>query len=612
MRRATGLGRAMKSGRSSGIVDDRGQPVEGDSSGHAFPELEEGRGVPFARAVAGPGREDLEPAVRGVQAQDGGVVGVDEAPRLLGRLDEEGTQVAQRGRLESQVVEDGHLAGQPLGRGHALRLLDGDGHLAGDGGEEVELFLGERRGREPHDLEHAQGLAARAHGDGELAEPLAIGALEGRGAAERPAEPRGVDGQVRRPLARRRLQAQAIAFRLHAVEGHAVVAEVGPRAVDGQNDEVGPPSHCRHVPHQRGHALEPARMAPLRVEDAPAAQERRRGSGEDAEELRVGLGEAARLVDGHDQPEHLALRNHRHEHDRIRPRRLHDLLDEARVLARAVAQVRPSGTEVPEGAVFGADHVSDPLGDVVGHAVHGERRRHRVGDRLVQHDQADGRADQPGQTLRHHAVEGFRLRDQRPVAADLVKDGQRARALLGLAAAAVALVVQRLEPEEGPHLEDEVRGVDGLLQEVVGSRVVALAHGRGVAERGQDDDGDGRTVDLADARARLEAVEARHAHVEQHEVVGALPQHLEGGLARLRPRALEPVLGEEVEQAAGDVGIVVDDEDAGGGRCAGADVVGPREGHRKVGGPHVGHRAGPVPAKTRPISGQGGLAASEV
>ena len=41
-----------------------------------------------------------------------------------------------------------------------------------------------------------------------------------------------------------------------------------------------------------------------------------------------------------------------------------------------------------------------------------------------------------------------------------------------------------------------------------------------------------------------------------------LGQHLEGGLARIRARALEAVLGEEVEQAARDVGIVVDDEDA--------------------------------------------------
>ena len=135
------------------------------------------------------------------------------------------------------------------------------------------------------------------------------------GAGPRSDQPsqRGVDGQVGRTLPRRRFQPQAIALALHGVEGHAVVAEVGARAVDGQHDQLGPAAHRRHVPDQGGHALQPAGVPPLRVEDAAAAQERSRRSGEDAEELRVGLGEAAGLVDGHDEPEHFALRDHGHE-----------------------------------------------------------------------------------------------------------------------------------------------------------------------------------------------------------------------------------------------------------------------------------------------------------
>ena len=105
---------------------------------------------------------------------------------------------------------------------------------------------------------------------------------------------------------------------------------------------------------------------------------------------------------------------------------------------------------------------------------------------------------------------------------------------------------------------------------------------------------------LADARAGLEAVHPGHAHVEQHEVEGRRLQHLEGGLARLGAGALEAVLGQEVEQAARDVGIVVDDEDAGGSGVPRADVAGPREGHREIGGPHVGHKDRPRTGKDPP------------
>src|SRR5207247_9291271 len=69
-----------------------------------------------------------------------------------------------------------------------LRLLDGHRHLAGDGGEEVELLVREKRRREADDLEHAQDLSARPHGHGQLAEAFALPALKRRGATQRSEE----------------------------------------------------------------------------------------------------------------------------------------------------------------------------------------------------------------------------------------------------------------------------------------------------------------------------------------------------------------------------------------------------------------------------------------
>ena len=76
----------------------------------------------------------------------------------------------------------------------------------------------------------------------------------------------------------------------------------------------------------------------------------------------------------------------------------------------------------------------------------------------------------------------------------------------------------------------------GFCEEVVRARVVALAHGRGVAEGGQHDDGQRGAVRLADAHAGLEAVEAGQADVEQHEVARAR-RRASRGPPRRSPRA---------------------------------------------------------------------------
>ncbi len=88
----------------AGLVDHRGQAVQRDAAGHALPHPEDGRRVALAGALARPGREHLQPSVGGIEAQDGGMVGVDQASRLLGRLDEEGPQVPQGGGLQGEVI----------------------------------------------------------------------------------------------------------------------------------------------------------------------------------------------------------------------------------------------------------------------------------------------------------------------------------------------------------------------------------------------------------------------------------------------------------------------------------------------------------------------------
>ena len=181
-------------------------------------------------------------------------------------------------------------------------------------------------------------------------------------------------------------------------------------------------------------------------------------------------------------------------------------MDQARVLAGAVADVGPAGAEVPEAPVLRTHDVADAPGRLVRHAVHGERRRHRVRDRLVQDDEAHGGADEAGQPLRDHAVEGLRLGDERPVAADLVEQGQVPGVGLRLLARPHHLVVHALEAEEGADLEDERRRVHGLGEEVVRAHLVPLADGGGLAEGRQHDDGQRGAVDLADPayRARVD------------------------------------------------------------------------------------------------------------
>jgi hypothetical protein len=101
-----------------------------------------------------------------------------------------------------------------------------------------------------------------------------------------------------------------------------------------------------------------------------------------------------------------------------------------------------------------------------------------------------------------------------------VELGEVASPRLGLLAALRQLVVQRLEAQERPHLEDEGRGVDGLVEEVVGPGLVASPDRHGITEGGHHDHRQGRAVYLAQPRARLEAAHAGEANVQEDEIEG--------------------------------------------------------------------------------------------
>ena len=347
------------------------------------------------------------------------------------------------------------------------------------------------------------------------------------------------------------------------VEGHPLVPEVALHALDGQVEEPRAAGDRRHVPHQRGQPLEARRLPSLPVEGLAGAEERGHGAGEGREDLDVAVGEAARLVRRPEQADHLALGQEGDEHDGLRLRHDPDLLGQPGVEPRLVADVGPAAARAPQGPVLRPGDVAEGPCPLVGQPVHGERRLHGAGLRVLEGDADHGRPDEAGQPLGEHAVELEGLGDQRPVAADLVEPGEVPRARLRLLAAAGELVVGRLQAQERADLQDEGGGVDRLVEKVVGAGLVAPAHRDRVAERRHDDHGEIRPVDLAHPRARLEPAHAGQPQVEQDEVEPSLGQHLEPLLRRLRPGGRVAVQGEQVHQGLPDERVVVDEEDLG-------------------------------------------------
>ena len=272
-----------------GLVHEHGQQVARDAAGDALAEPEHRPLGGRRGGLARPHCEQAQHALALLEAKDRRVVGLDEPPGLLRRADEQALQVAQRRRLEAEVVQGRHLAGQVLGRRLALRPAQRESELSGERREEARLLLVESARAAARDREDAERVLPGPHGHRELARGVGAAGLERRGQPQRPAQRLWVGGRLR--------MADLGLDREDAVgagdeERDTVVAEVALHSPHRQVDEPRAPGHRGHVADERRQPLEAARLPALALEALPAAQERGHRAGEGGEDLHVAIGEA--------------------------------------------------------------------------------------------------------------------------------------------------------------------------------------------------------------------------------------------------------------------------------------------------------------------------------
>jgi len=115
--------------------------------------------------------------------------------------------------------------------------------------------------------------------------------------------------------------------------------------------------------------------------------------------------------------------------------------------------------------------------------------------------------------------------------------------------------------KRGMHARDEFQGVERLDDVVVRSRSQPDDLVRRQALRRQHDDGEARGERIgAQPATQLNAVDARHHHVEQYEVRHALADDLQGFLAVVSDEHIEALEPQVDLDEAGDVDVIVDDE----------------------------------------------------
>ena len=301
-----------------------GTAVAGHAAGDALAEAEDGLRVGLA--WRGRGSRPRTRAWRrpsAVEAHDGGVVGADQPPRLLGGLDEERAQVAQGRRLQAEVVEGGQLRGQALGAGQP-RAISGGRRPAGRRAPRAgSAPRRQRRAPRGEALEHAQGSARRAHGHGQLEAQAPRAACSGVRARTAQRSSSASAAARLAPAARPGLRLQAQLLAVRGVEGDAVVAEV---RVDARRPASSSSATAPALPRHGARSARPRARAARR---AGAAGRRSGGCAGTTPRgrrrwLRSWTSASVKppgLLSGHDQAEHLALRDHGHQHDRVRVQR---------------------------------------------------------------------------------------------------------------------------------------------------------------------------------------------------------------------------------------------------------------------------------------------------
>ncbi len=175
-----------------------GPPVEDGSAVDRPPDHRDGR---RGRDGAVMGDEVREVPV---SAEHGGVQRVAQASGTLRDRVEHRLDVGRRARDDAQDLGGRRLLLQGLGEvgvpglelAEQPRVLDGDGRLIREGGDEIDLLVGERANLHPPQEDHADQLVLLQHGDGQhrsvAADPprldlLPLGVGQGVEDVERPA-----------------------------------------------------------------------------------------------------------------------------------------------------------------------------------------------------------------------------------------------------------------------------------------------------------------------------------------------------------------------------------------------------------------------------------------
>ena len=119
---------------------------------------------------------------------------------------------------------------------------------------------------------------------------------------------------------------------------------------------------------------------------------------------------------------------------------------------------------------------------------------------------------------------------------------------------------RRAAAQQGPDPGQQLLALEGLDQVVVGAAVEAVDAILGLGPRGQHQD---RHVALgAQAAADLDPVEAGQAEVEDDQVGDEAGGHVEGVDAVGGRLHLVALLAQRAAQDVGDLGVVLDDQDA--------------------------------------------------
>jgi hypothetical protein len=132
-----------------------------------------------------------------------------------------------------------------------------------------------------------------------------------------------------------------------------------------------------------------------------------------------------------------------------------------------------------------------------------------------------------------------------------------------------ALEALAAEREEGTRPQEELGGVHGLAQEIVGGRGDEPLQRRGIVVRGHQHDGHvGPAGEGPQPLAHREAVEARHLDVEQHEVDRPARERLERTRTILGAQDVVPA-PRSSSARTDSRSVVIDDENVLGGHAWG-------------------------------------------